>query len=61
MAKRKVIIKHAECYGEYRVGTGTKAYYTGREEDAIDTAKHMYGQDVELTIKKATMEEEDNW
>ena len=55
------VIKHAECYGEYKVGTGNSAYYTSCEDDARATAKHMYGQDIEVTIKKATLDEEDNW
>jgi hypothetical protein len=50
----KVNIKYSAEYGEYRVpgpnNTEEQAYYTDDKQDAVDTAKVIYGKDVLLTI-----------
>ena len=50
----KIIIRYDESYDEYRVpgpdGTDEQIYFTSDEEDAIDTAKVIFGKDVEIAI-----------
>lgn len=50
--KTAVIIKYDRDWNEYKVPVGDDTYYhTDDREDAIDTAKGIYGSNVLIKIK----------
>lgn len=59
MTSKTITILQAS-WGEYRVpgpkGTEAQAYYTDDREDAVGTAKAIYGQDTKVKFKRKDLE-----
>ena len=55
--KKVYIDKHPDI-GEYKVhrGKGTSGYYTSDKSDAVDTAKAMHGQSVDIVHRSKRYE-----
>jgi len=55
---KTVTITYSRTYSEYRVpgadGREASAYYTDDEADAKDTARAVYGDRINLRIKRVT-------
>lgn len=61
MQKPEII--YSTLYGEYRVTDSLRnTYYTDDKWDAKDTlAKMMQDDSLEVKVKRATVEQEDDW